>query len=138
MISMRELLSGNLISDVPLDHQRNLEELQRRLNVIRAKWAKPMIVTSGYRGLQHHIDIYRGLARKKGIPFSQMKVPLKSRHLSGQAADISDPDGSLHDWCKENERLLEEVGLWCEEKDSEKRVHFQIVPPGSGKRFFLP
>jgi hypothetical protein len=63
---------------------------------------------------------------------------MKSRHLFGQACDVSDPDGKLMDWCIANEKVLEKVGLWCEVRDDKKRVHFQIVPPQSGKRFFNP
>lgn len=136
-ISMKELLSGNSLNDVPLTAQRNLEELQKRLNVIRDAWGKPMLITSGFRSMQHHVDIYRTKALREKRSFSHLQVPMSSRHLSGEAADVSDPDGSLHAWCKQNVKLLEEVGLWLEEKDSEKRVHFQTKPPRSGRRFFL-
>ena len=97
-----------------------------------------MIVTSGYRSMQEHKRIYSEIAAKKGIDFFKMKIPLGSKHLSGQAVDISDPDGSLHKFCKNHEWMLEDVGLWCEEKDGEKRVHFQTIAPNSGKRFFYP
>lgn len=138
MITMQELMSGSLISDVPLKAQRNLEELKVRINKIRDAWGKPMVVTSGYRSMQHHVDIYRTLALRQKRSFSMLQVPLKSCHLDGQACDISDPDGSLYDWCQNNVKLLEQVGLWMEVKDTEKRCHFQIVAPRSGKRFFQP
>lgn len=138
MITMTELLSGNLISDVPQSAQRNLEELQKRLNKIRAVWGKPMIVTSGFRTVQHHIDIYRTKAFKAKKPFSMLQVPLSSRHIYGQACDILDSDGTLYEWCVKNIELLEEAGLWCEVKDNEPRVHFQSKPPKSGLRFFKP
>ncbi len=137
-ISMVELLSGNSLNDVPLAAQRNLEELQKRINIIRDKWTKPLIVTSGFRSMQHHIDIYRTVALKQGKKFSMLQVPLGSAHLDGGAVDIADPDGSLHKWCEANVPLLEQVGLWMEEKDSTPRCHFQIRPPKSGKRFFKP
>lgn len=91
-----------------------------------------MIVTSGLRSIEDHKRIYR----EKGI--SEDKIPMGSRHLHGQACDISDPDGKLYDWCKANEVFLAEIELWMEIKDSEPRVHFQIVPPKSGNRFFIP
>lgn len=139
MISMRELLTNCTIADVEHKHQINLEDLQWRINVVRAKWGKPMTVTSGYRTLQDHLRIYSEInarRRKKGLP--PMRIPAGSRHLSGQAVDISDPDGKLHEWCMANLPLLEQVGLWIEEQDSEKRVHFQSIAPRSGKRVFKP
>lgn len=89
--------------------------------------------------MQDHLRIYSTLnAKRKKQGLAELKVPMASKHLFGQAADISDPDGSLHEWCGKNEALLVSVGLWCEEKDDQARVHFQIVPPKSGKRFFKP
>lgn len=138
MISLKELLNGVPISDVPHAHQINLETLLARINIIRTAWGKPMKVTSGYRTMQDHLRIYSQIASKRGQDFDPKKVPMGSQHLSGGAVDISDPDGKLHAWCKENIKLLEEAQLWCEEKDDQKRVHFQIKPPRSGKRFFKP
>jgi hypothetical protein len=135
---MSELLKGNSISDIPLTAQKNLEELLKRINIIRAKWGRPMTVTSGFRSMQHHIDIYRTIALRKKRQFSNLQVPMGSRHLTGEAVDIADPDGTLHDWCSNNVELLEQVGLWLEVKDSEPRVHFQSKPPRSGLRFFKP
>lgn len=135
MITYKELLSGNLLSDVPIEHQQNLQELLKRINVVRVAYGKPMTVTSGYRDIQHHKDIYR----KKGVPDN--KIPMQSRHLYGMAVDISDPNQELQAWCLSPAGLhiLETVGLWCEDFSATKNwAHFQIVPPKSGKRFFLP
>lgn len=137
-ISMRELLTNCNISDVEHKHQINLEDLQKRVNVIRAAWGKPMIVTSGYRTLQDHLRIYSEInakRRKRGQP--PLRVPMGSRHMSGEAVDISDPDGKLMEWCKANEATLEKAELWMEE-GTVGWCHFQIRPPRSGKRFFLP
>lgn len=136
--TMKELLGDNSISDVPWKHQRNLEDLGEKMDKFRAAYGKPMIVTSPYRSMQHHIDIYRTLALKQKRTFSMLQVPLGSKHLTGQAVDISDCDGKLYAFCEQNVPLLEEIGLWIEMKDGEKRVHFQTVPPASGKRFFRP
>lgn len=138
-ISMNELLKGTPISEVPIEHQHNLEELKKRINIIREKWGKPMTVTSGYRSMFDHKRIYSEInAKRRKLKQPELTIPMGSKHLSGSAVDISDPDGSLHAWCKANIPLLEEVELWCEEKDNEARVHFQIFPPKSGKRFFYP
>lgn len=63
----------------------------------------------------------------------------KSKHMTGQAIDISDPDGDLDDWCMEHLDILEVCGLWMEHPSATKGwCHVQIVPPKSGKRVFYP
>lgn len=134
MISFNELIKGSVISDIPLDHQHNLEELLKRVNQVRTAYAKPMIVTSGYRSMQDHLRIYS----QKGIT-DRSKIPMKSKHLYGQAVDISDPNKELQKWCLANVKLLEQIGLWMEDFSATSNwVHFQTLPPGSGRRFFLP
>lgn len=136
MISFKELLSGEMISDIPITHQHNLEELLKVVNIIREEWGKPMTVTSGYRTMQKHLQIYS----RKGITDKSL-IPMKSKHLVGLAVDIADPDGSLYAWCQDNEALLQRAGAWCEE-GTKGWVHFQCIPYGSyeqGKsRFFKP
>lgn len=134
MIAFNELIKGSVISDIPLDHQHNLEELRKRVNVIREAYGKPMTVTSGYRSMQDHLRIYSS----KGIT-DRSKIPMQSKHLYGQAVDIGDADGKLKEWVKANVSKLEEAGLYCEDFAYTKTwLHFQIVPPKSGKRFFVP
>ncbi len=138
MISFNELLSGHSISDVPIEYQHNLEELLKKMNLVRQAYGKLMFITSGFRSMQDHLRIYSQLASKRGVDFDPSKVPMGSRHLTGQACDIYDANGDLMAWCHDNESLLAEIGLWMEEPDDQKRVHFQWVPPKSGKRFFKP
>lgn len=134
MITLKELIKNTLISDIPLEHQHNLEELLKRINVIRTVYGKPMTVTSGYRSLQDHLRIYSS----KGIT-DRSKIPMASKHLYGQAVDIYDPNKELQAWVKQNVKVLEDIGLWCEDFGSTPNwCHFQIVPPRSGKRFFIP
>ncbi len=137
MITMLELLSGNSINDVPIAAQRNLEDLLPRLNKLRLAWNKPLIITSGFRSIQHHIDVYRTKALREGKPFSNLQIPMGSKHLFGQAADFSDPTGELYKWAKANEAMLIDAGLWCEE-GTVGWLHCQSVPPRSGRRWFLP
>lgn len=134
MITINELLSNQASFD-SLDKkiQDNLKELHKRINIVRLAYGKPMIVTSGLRTLKHHLDIY---ARKGIYP---PKVPMKSNHLSGRAVDFADGNGELKKWVKDNIKLMEEVGLWLEDFSATKTwCHFQINPPKSGNRFFLP
>lgn len=133
MISLKELLGGKVISDIEHGHQLNLEELLKRINVIRATYGKPMTVTSGYRDPQDQLRIYRS----KGVPDN--KIPMGSAHLRGSAVDILDADGELKKWVKNNVKLLEDTGLWCEDFEATPTwCHFQSVPPRSGSRFFKP
>jgi uncharacterized protein YcbK (DUF882 family) len=138
MITLKELIKNIKLESLPKEHQDNIMTLLERINRVRHAWAKPMTVTSGYRSKDDHMRIYKELATKRGHAFDEKKIPWGSNHLKGAAVDIADPDYKLIDWCMKNDKLLEEIGLWCEEKDDVKRVHFQIFPPKSGKRFFKP
>lgn len=143
MLTMEELLKNKVkFADLPKDHQDNLKILLEKINKVRALYGKPMTVTSGYRSREDHIRIYKELAVKRNVPYNEKNVPFGSRHLSGSAVDISDPNGKLFKWAKDHEKDLEGIGLWMEEADDQARVHFQIVKYGSwvpGKsRFFKP
>jgi hypothetical protein len=70
-----------------------------------------------------------------------------SRHLTARAVDLRDtPDRDLARWCLRNLDQLEDIGLWMEDPQwtwNEKAggapwVHLQIVPPGSGRRVYVP
>lgn len=134
MITLAEILEGTDFNTLPKEHQDNLLILLEKINKIRTEFAKPMTVTSGYRSMAKHLEIYK----KKGIT-DQSKIPMKSRHLSGAAIDIYDPNQVLQKWVLDNIKILEEVGLWCEDFSATPNwVHFQIISPASGKRFFKP
>lgn len=107
----------------------NLKTLIMRLSAIREAYGRPMIVTSGFRSREDQERIYGG----------RDKIPYGSCHLIGAAADISDRDRSLAGFCSANVKLLEQLGLWCEDTTyTHTWVHFQIKPPVSGNRFFKP
>jgi len=135
MISMDELLNNKYkLADQSVEIQANLKSLLNKINQVRTLWAKSMTVTSGLRTMEDHLRIYKA----KGIT-DQKKIPMKSKHLYGQAVDISDPNQALQAWCKANETTLTSIGLWMEDFSATKTwVHFQIVPPASGKRWFMP
>lgn len=62
-----------------------------------------------------------------------------SKHLSCQAIDLEDSDGSLDAWCMANLGVLEELQLWLEHPDATPGwCHLQILPPRSGSRVFYP
>lgn len=135
MVSMKELLHNKYkLEDQPKETQDNLKILLEKINKIRTTYGQVMTVTSGLRSMDDHLRIYA----EKGITDTN-KIPMKSKHLYGQAVDISDPHQKLQKWCLANVKKLEEVGLWCEDFSATSNwVHFQIIPPKSGKRFFIP
>jgi hypothetical protein len=127
MISLKELNPHNYPTNPVID--KNLALLLERMNELRAIWGKPMIITSGLRSEEQQLELI-----KAGKSTARV-----SKHLSGNACDCLDKDGSLGKWCLENETVLKTIGLWCEHPSATKGwVHFQVMPPMSGKRFFLP
>jgi len=131
MISREEILKGKTC---PPELENNLLELLIKINKVRDAYGRPMTVSSGFRSMEEHLEIYR----KKGIT-DKKKIPMKSKHLFCQAIDIYDPKKELQKWIKENVSLMEEIGLWFEDFDSTPNwTHFQIVPPSSKTRFFRP
>lgn len=142
MISMDELLNHKYnLEDQSEEIRANLAVLLKRINIVRAKWGKPMMSTSGLRTMKDHLRIYREKAEKEGIPFDESKVPMHSKHLLGAADDISDPVLEITAWLKADPTILEEANLFCELGNSDW-VHFQILPFGSyqpgGSRWFNP
>lgn len=101
----------------------NLDTLLQRINVVRTAWGRPMTVTSGLRSQADQDRI------NPGAP--------KSKHLIGAAVDIADSTGDLYRWLKSDPSILERAQLWCE-AGTIGWCHFQIFPPKSGKRWFLP
>jgi len=129
---MKELNPNNY--PVTPEIAQNLEALLRALNVVRKAWGQPMTVTSGLRSREHQIEVYR----LKGIT-DLSKIPLQSAHLTGQAADILDLNGSLGEWLKNNIEVLIECELYVEHLDFTRGwAHLQTRPPASHNRFFIP
>jgi len=111
-----------------------INSIEGKINKIREAYGKPMTVTSCWRSPERQIEIYR----QKGIT-DLSKIPMNSQHIHSAACDIADSNGELKKWTKENEPLLEEIGLWCEDLESTPTwVHYQIFPPHSNARFFKP
>lgn len=122
MISISELNPKGVVL-TPSMHA-NIKVLHERINKVRAAYAKPMAVTSGVRSQADHKRIYADIAKRNGS--SVIRVPMGSKHLTAQAVDIADKDGSLMSWCKANVSLLEESNLWIE-AETKGWVHFQTV-----------
>jgi uncharacterized protein YcbK (DUF882 family) len=139
---MDELLNKKYkLEDQSEDIKNNLNILFEKSNKLRNIYGKPMIVTSGLRTTDDHLRIYKEKAEKAGIPFDESEVPMRSKHLYGQAVDIFDPNADLYNWCLSNEKILVEIGLWLEHRQGVWQ-HFQIVPFNSyksnGTIWFIP
>ena len=122
MITVEEVLKGRAkFEELPEEHRANITTLLSRINQVRAKYGKPMKVNDGLR-------IGTG----------------GSNHFRGAAIDIDDDDaGTFWKWCFQNLAFIAKVGLWLEHPcwthcDGMSWMHFQIVPPASGKRVFVP
>jgi uncharacterized protein YcbK (DUF882 family) len=129
VIELRELLK------IPADHWENLQDLHAIVSQLREAYGKPLSISSGYRSLEDHLRIYKD----KGIT-DKSQIPMKSKHLSGEACDLVCKDiKDLQRWIKNNEEFCGNIGLWFEDFSvTTTWVHCQIVPPKSGKRFFMP
>ena len=103
----------------------NAEELLNRVNSLMVRFGEIRKIVSGWRP-----------------PEVNAKLPgaaINSKHITGQAVDLADPDGDLDQWCLDNPNELERFQLWLEHPATTKNVcHLQSVPPKSGKRVFYP
>lgn len=125
MISRREYLMGrDLLQPLNQKQEDNLANLLGCLNMLRALYGRPMIVTSGYRTTK----INKAVGGKTN-----------SKHMSCQACDFDDRTGVLAAWCLQNIDLLERCELWMEDPAfTPGWVHLQSVPPRSQARIFKP
>ena len=65
----------------------------------------------------------------------------RSKHMTGQACDLYDPEGDIDDWAMSDpgQRVLTDLGLWLEHPAATKGwCHIQSVPTGSKRRVFYP
>lgn len=137
---MKEMLKGIEFDSLPEEIQKNLTAFLEKINLLREAANFPWIVTSGYRSLEQHEEIYRQINdRRIAAGEKPVWIPMSSQHLYGRAVDIFDPSRKLQHWVLDHLELLEDNGIYCESFDSTPTwVHFQDVPPKSGNRFFIP
>lgn len=65
----------------------------------------------------------------------------KSKHMTGQACDLYDPEGDIDAMLMSGigQAKLAEIGLWMENPAATKGwSHVQTIPPRSGQRTFYP
>jgi len=125
MITRDEVLMGR-DKQYPLtpELERNLQELLRRLNMFRQMYARPMVVSSGYR--------------PAGIN-KQVGGAKNSAHMTCEACDFRDEKGELRRYILQNPNVLEVCDLYCEDFSfTPTWVHLQTRRVKSGKRIFKP
>jgi len=86
-------------------------------------------------------SIISGGWRPPAINSSTKGAAVNSKHITGQAVDVYDPDGDFDEWLisERGIKALEQIGLWIEHPASTKGwTHLQSVPPGSKRRVFYP
>jgi uncharacterized protein YcbK (DUF882 family) len=128
MITKDELLKGR-DKQYPKDYTKevsdNLDKSLILFNKIRIAYGMPMIITSGWR--------------PSAINGSTPGAAAHSKHVLGMAMDVSDPDGKLWKWVLQNLDLMQQLGIYMEDRRWTKGwVHFGVGAPASGKRIFIP
>lgn len=95
-------------------------------------------------GLDNITDVNSGW-RPRAVNEATANAATHSKHLTGQAIDISDPDRLLARFCCDRRDVLEDIGLWMEDprwtfsRYGHHWVHVQIVPPPGGNvRIYRP
>lgn len=124
-ITKDEILMGREV-DNPLtsEMEENLKKLIYAINMFRALYNRPMKVTSGYRPIALNLAVGGAKA---------------SNHTLCLAIDISDVDGQLREFTLKHLDALKRLGLYCEDfRWTKGWIHYQCVPPKSGKRIFIP
>lgn len=112
-------------SELSIEILANATELLRRVNDLMDLFGQERAVRSGWRPAEVNAST------PNAAPFS--------KHMTGQAVDLDDPEGDLDQWCLDNANQLARLGLWQEFPGATKGwTHLQCVPPKSGKRVFFP
>lgn len=125
MITRDEVLMGReKASPLTPEQEANLVTLLEALNKLRTTYGKPLYVTSGYRPASVNSAV--GGAKK-------------SAHMSCEACDFRDSDGSFAEWCLKNLDVLADCGLYMESPaHTIGWVHLQTRKTKSGNRVFIP
>lgn len=107
-----------------LDNAKKL--LAKVNNLLTELGIAQVFVSSGFRPSEVN----------KGIP----NAAKKSLHMTCQAIDIQDPDGSLDELLDEGDELLKRYGLWQESPDATKGwSHLDMKDRGTRKKNqFIP
>lgn len=79
--------------------------------------------------------------RPPAINSSTKGAAVNSKHMTGEAMDIYDPDGDFDEWLisDRGQQAMKDLGIWHENPAATKGwAHVQSKPPKSGRRTFYP
>lgn len=111
--------------DLTGEIEANATELLRRVNDLLEAFGETREVRSGWR--------------PPAVNGSTPNAAPRSKHMTGQAIDLDDPEGDIDQWCLDNLNELARIGLWMEHPAATKSwCHLQSLPPKSGRRVFYP
>lgn len=127
MITLADYLKGH--GEAPEAVKANALELLARVNALLAELPFPEArepkVNSGWRPADYN----------KNVP----NAAPNSKHITGQAVDVADPDGVIDSYLHTHFTLLIKHKLWMEHPSATKGwSHLQSVPPRSGNLCFYP
>lgn len=133
MIDLRSYYSGRDTAypdELTLDVARNASHLLASVNTL-LKCAEADGVTA--------IGVASGW-RPRGVNDRTANAAKSSTHITGRGIDLRDhEDRRLARWCLRHLDALEKLSLWMEDpRWTPSWVHLQSVPPGSGKRVYIP
>ena len=113
------------IADPSEDVEFNARELLLRVNALLVSLNMKTTVNSGWRPPAYNATIPNAAPN--------------SKHMTGQAIDLADPEGELDDVLFKDPTNLINHELWMEHPLATKGwCHLQSIPPRSGNRIFFP
>lgn len=130
LITPKEYLMGrSTVDDLPDDFRANMATLLFKVNKLMEEFGEYRKVNSGFRTQADQTRIN--------------PTHPNSAHTKAAAVDLEDNDGKLKAFIKSHVSLLDDFNLYCEDFkytvfEGGGWVHFQVLKPASGNRFFIP
>ena len=137
MITKEDIIGDKLPeyqSDYTATVQDNLIILTTRINEFEQLCPHTCSTRSGWRPEKYNLK----------VPNSS-KV---SKHIKGQALDLSDSERLIANWILQNVHVLKDLSLYMEDPRwtyhkgsdgvAEPWVHLQFIPPASGHYIYIP
>jgi hypothetical protein len=134
MITLAQYLMGRDLKYACSDEVRS----NARLTVAKTNQLKALAVADGIEFPDDSTEVASGW-RPEGVNECTSNAAKLSTHIIAKALDTRDPKRLFARWCLRNLDKLAEIGLWMEDpRWTPDWVHLQTVPPGSGKRVYIP
>lgn len=115
--------------EITSDIRENAEDLIRRVNLLL-----PFMHNVDFELNPRTGTLISSGWRPESINRATPGAAAKSKHMTGQAIDLYDPDGDIKAWCYDNQDVLArpEIDLYMEHPSSTKGwTHLQSIPPKS-------